>query len=87
MPREPVRPMDPNPDPWDRPLTPLDPIAPHQLWSRLTPTQQQHVRQTVVAICQQWLMTRLGGSAEERTHDDTARIDDADQNHCRASGT
>lgn len=87
MPREPVRLMGPNPDPLDRPLTPLGPIAPCQLWSRLTPTQQQHVRQTVVAICQQWLMTRLGGSAEEKTHDDITRSDAADQNHCSASGT
>lgn len=65
MPREPVRPRGPNPDPMDRPLTPRGPIAPCQLWNQLTPTQQQHVRQTVVAICQQWLMTRLGGSAGE----------------------
>jgi ferric-dicitrate binding protein FerR (iron transport regulator) len=41
----------------------------------------------VVAICQQWLMTYLGGSAEEKTHDDIARLNDADQNHSRASGT
>ena len=78
MPREPVRPMDPNPDPLDRPLIPLSPIAPCQLWSRLTSTQQQQVRQTVVAICQQWLMTRLCGYAEETTYDDIARLDDTD---------
>ena len=87
MPRESVRPMDPNPDPWDYPLTLLGPIAPCQLWGRLTPTQQQHVRQTVVTICQQWLITRLDGSTEEKTHDDIARIDDADQNHYSTSGT
>ncbi len=28
------------------------PIAPHQLWAQLTPSQQQHVRQALIAITQ-----------------------------------
>jgi hypothetical protein len=39
-------------------------IAPANVWQTLTPMQQQHVSQTIVAICQQWLATQ-----QERSDD------------------
>jgi hypothetical protein len=47
-------------------------ITPHQLWTYLTPQQQQRFRQTLVTISQQWLAHQTGESpspAEEARHD------------------
>jgi hypothetical protein len=44
-------------------------ITPTQLWSQLTPSQQQHVRQTIVMICQQWLATMASDTTTEGHHE------------------
>jgi len=68
MPREPVPAQDLLPE--DRHLAPLGPLAPRQIWARLTPPQQRQVRQLLVSACQQWLMRRSGGAAEEQSDAD-----------------
>jgi hypothetical protein len=37
--------------------TRLGPIVPAALWAALTPAQQQHLRETLVRIGQEWLAT------------------------------
>lgn len=68
MPREPVPAQDLLSE--DRHLEPLGPLAPRQIWARLTPPQQQQVRQLLVSACQQWLMRHPDGAAEEKPHAD-----------------
>ena len=56
--------------PGDRPqtrTTPSRPIVPAALWPALTPVQQQHVRETLAAVCREWLITT---SPREVTHDE-----------------
>ena len=40
-------------------LKPHDQIAPHQLWSHLSVSQQQHVRQVLIGVAQQLLAHAL----------------------------
>lgn len=45
-------------------------IAPHQLWTHLTPPQQQQVRQVLIALGQQLLAERPGEpQPEESNHE------------------
>jgi hypothetical protein len=56
--------------PGDRPqtrATPSCPIVPATLWPALTPVQQQHVRETLAAVCREWLITM---NPREVTHDE-----------------
>jgi hypothetical protein len=48
----------------------VGPIPPSQLWRELTPTQQRQVRQTIVAICQQWLALVTPDKTAEEPHDE-----------------
>src|SRR5215472_1006547 len=51
------------------PLKPDDRIAPHQLWSHLSVSQQQHVRQVLIGVTQQLLAHRPSQShTKEVTH-------------------
>src|SRR4030095_10388305 len=51
------------------PLKPDDRIAPHQLWSYLSVSQQQHVRQVLIGVAQQLLgHPRSPPRTEEVTH-------------------
>ena len=61
----------PSPVPLTRPQALGGSIIPSQLWAQLTPSQQQQVRQTVVTVCQQWLVTCPSGEREEKPHDDS----------------
>ena len=66
--REPVPTQELLPE--ERHLAPLGPLAPRQVWARLTPPQQQQVRQLLANVCQQWLMRRPGGAAGEQSDAD-----------------
>jgi len=53
------------------PPSPSDaPIAPHQLWPRLSSGQQQHVRQVLISVAKHLVPPRPHPSLhEEMTHD------------------
>lgn len=44
-------------------------IAPHQVWMHLTLTQQHHLRQTLVLICQDLLRTTAHTQGAEVRHE------------------
>lgn len=45
-------------------------IAPHQLWSKLTTGQQQHLHRTLISVSQHWLKIVSDPTLpEEQEHD------------------
>jgi hypothetical protein len=48
--------------PKDRTPARTHPISPAQLWKELSPAQQLSLRETLTAVCQQWLV--MSGAAE-----------------------
>jgi hypothetical protein len=49
--------------PKDRTPTRTHPISPAQLWKELSPAQQLSLRETLTAVCRQWLAGPHAGEA------------------------
>jgi len=62
-----MTPLNPQPDPpYQRPLSLGVPQAPAQVWSHLSPTQQQQVYHSLAQVCRQ-LARQI--KSQERPHD------------------